>query len=81
MNKNQKGFAPVLIIAVIAVTVVAVYFLLTQNGKITTPADNSNYSAIQSAGDLSNAASDLDNIDINQVDMELDQLNSDASSF
>ncbi len=83
MNKNQKGFAPILIIAIIAVVAVAGYFFLSQKGKYatTTPSSNGSYSAIQNSSDLDTAANDLDNTDINQADTELNQLNSDASSF
>ena len=82
MNKNQKGFAPILIIAISAVVAIAGYFVLSQKGKYTaSPSSNGSYPAIQGSSDLNTAANDLDNTDTNQVDTELDQLGSDASSF
>ncbi len=82
MNKNQKGFAPLLIIAVIAIVAIAGYFFLTQKGNYTaTPSGTGSSSAIQNSSDLDTAANDLDNTDTNQVDTELNQINSDASAF
>ena len=95
MNKNQKGFAPILILAVIAIITVAGYFFFVQRGNIaTTPSNtantqyqqqyqqaNQNVPAIQSSGDLNTAANDLDNTDIGQVNTELNQLGSDVSAF
>lgn len=82
MNKNQKGFAPILILAVITIVAVAGYFLFTKNGKYTTTTTtNQSYSAIQSDSDLSKASNDLDGSDTTQVDTELNQLSADASAF
>ncbi len=82
MNKNQKGFVPILILAVIAIVAVVGYFLFTKSSKYaTTPITNQNYSAIQSDNDLNKATSDLDGADTAQVDTELNQLNSDTSAF
>ena len=82
MKTNQKGIAPILIIAIIAIVTVAGYFLLTQKGKYTaTPSSNESSSAIQNSSDLNTAESDLNNTDINQVDIELNQLSSDTLAF
>lgn len=81
MNKDQKGFAPMLILVVVAIVAVAGYLLLTKNGKYTTPTTNQSYSTIQSDSDLNKAAIDLENTDTKQVDTELNQLSSDTSAF
>ncbi|MBI3385570.1 hypothetical protein HY031_00630 [Candidatus Gottesmanbacteria bacterium] len=82
MKKNQKGFTPILIIAIIAIVAVAGYFFLTKKGTyIATPSGNGSSTAIQNSSGLNNAENDLDNADINQVDTELNQLSSDTSSF
>lgn len=82
MNTNQKDSTLVLMIAIIAVVAIAGYFLFTKNGKSTiTTSTNQSYSAIQSDNDLNKASSDLDNTDTTQVNSELNQLSSDASTF
>lgn len=85
MKNNQKGFAPILIIAIIAVVAVVGYFLFVQRGNIATaPSSNTastQYQKIQNDNDLNTASSDLDNIDTSQIDTQLNQLSSDTSSF
>lgn len=86
MNKNQKGFAPILTLVVIAVVAIAGY-LFFAGTTANTPSQqqnqqaNQNVPAIQNSSDLNTAANDLDNIDTGQIDTELNQLNSDASTF
>lgn len=84
MKRNQKGLSliPTVIIVAIVVVVVAV-FLSTQKGglPIGTPQTSQNIPAIQDASGLNRVASELDNTDLNAVDKELDQLNTDTSTF
>lgn len=86
MNKNQKGFAPILTLVVIAIVAVASYLFFagtTANAPYQQQNQqaNQNVPAIQNSGDLNTAANDLDNTDTGQIDTELNQLNSDASTF
>lgn len=84
MKNNQKGFAPILIIAIIAVVAVAGYFLFVQRKNIaTTPSNTAStqYQKIQNNNDLNTVANDLDNTDTGQIDTQLNQLSSDSSSF
>lgn len=84
MKNNQKGFAPILIVAIIAIVAIAGYFLFVQRGNIaTTPSNTAStqYQKIQNDSDLNTAASDLDNTDTSQIDTQLNQLSSDASTF
>ena len=88
MKTNQKGFAAVLIIiAVVAVIAVAAVFLLTQKGGLSTfvgtgPQQTAqNVPAINNPSDLNAASSNLDNTDTTQLDKEMNQLNTDISSF
>jgi len=78
MYKNQKG-STLLILAILAFVVVAGYFLLT-NSKYLKPTTNP-YSAIQDNNGLSQASRDLDSADTNEMNTELNQLNSEASAF
>jgi hypothetical protein len=78
MNKNQKGLAPILILAIIAV-VIAGYFFFVQKSNLTT--SNTQYQPIENADDLTAADNELNNADTNQVDIELNQLSFDASAF
>ena len=95
MKNNQKGFAPILILAIVAVVAVAGYFLFVKGGNLATnPSStantqyqqqyqqaNQNVPAVQNSSDLNTAANDLDNTDTGQVDTQLNQLSSDASAF
>ncbi|MBI3397377.1 hypothetical protein HY045_02785 [Candidatus Woesebacteria bacterium] len=89
MKTNQKGFAAVLIIvAVVAVIAVAAVFLLTQKGAglstfvgTGTQKTAQNVPAINNPSGLDTASSNLDNADTAQLDKELNQLNTDTSSF
>jgi len=88
MKRNKKGLSPILVIVIIAVLVVAVVVLLsTRKGgwsgfeKTGTQQTTQNVPAIQNANDLNTTASELDNTDLNAVDKELNQLDSDALKF
>ncbi|MCX6725942.1 MAG: hypothetical protein NT052_01315 [Candidatus Shapirobacteria bacterium] len=95
MKNNQKGFTLILIIAIIFFAAVAGYFFFVQRGNITTTPSNTantqyqqqyqqanqNVPAIQTNSDLNTAANDLDNTDTSQIDTQLNQLSSDASTF
>lgn len=82
MNKNKKGFSPLIVIIILAAIAVGSYALITQQNKYAaTPSGTSTYPAIQNNSELDSAATDLDNTDTNQVDTELNQLNSDTSTF
>ena len=78
-DKKQKGFSPILAIVIIVLLAIAGYFWYIQNYK--SPSSNDGYSAIQNSSDLANAENDLDSVDVSQVDTELNQLDSDASTF
>jgi hypothetical protein len=83
MNKNQKGFAPILILAVISVLVIAGYFFVQRRNLTTIPSNSAGtqFQRIQNDNDLTKADNELNNTDTNQVDIELNQLSSDASAF
>lgn len=84
MKNNQKGLAPILLIATIAVIAVAGYFLFVKKGNIATTPSNTTGTQnqqIQNDSELNAAASDLDNTDTGQVDTQLNQLSSEASAF
>lgn len=86
--RKQKGFSPIIaIIAVGVVVVIIALFLSTQKGNLPTPEragtqkTTQGVPAIQNTNGLNAAASALDNTDLNQLDKELNQLDSDASTF
>lgn len=84
MKNNQKGFAPILLIAIIAVVAVTGYFLFVKKGNIDiTPSNTATTQnqQIQNDNDLNAAANDLDNTDTGQIDTQLNQLSSEASAF
>ena len=87
-TRNQKGFSPIFAIVIVGVVIVIIaLFLTTQTGSlpIFEKAGNQqvgqNVPSIQSSNDLNKVASDLDNTDMSQFDKELNQLDSDISSF
>ncbi len=83
-RRNQKGLSLILaVIIVVVVVIVVAVFLSTQKGGLPTGTQQTsqNIPAIQDAGGLNSAASELDNTDLNAVDKELNQLDSDASTF
>lgn len=79
-TRNQKGFAPLLIVALVAVIVIVVVFFVTQKGA-TTQQTAQNIPAIKNSSDLNTVSSDLDSTDINQLDKEMGQLETDTSGF
>lgn len=83
MKRNQKGFSPILAIIIVVVIVVVAVFLSAQKGGLPTGTQQTsqNIPVIQDAGGLNSVASELDNTDLNAVDKELNQLNSDTSTF
>ena len=84
MKNNQKGFAPILLIAIIAVVAVTGYLLFVNKGNIAITPSNTvttQNQQIQNDNDLNAAANDLDNTDTGQIDTQLNQLNSEASAF
>jgi predicted PurR-regulated permease PerM len=84
MRKKQKGLSLILLItAVIAVIVVAgIIFLKKQsNTELNQQIPQGSQSSIQNSNDLNAASTDLDNTDIDSLDNELNQVNSDASTF
>lgn len=84
MKRNQKGLSSILAIIVVAVVVIVVaVFFSTQKGSLPTETKQTsqNISAIQDTSGLNSAASELDNTDLNAVDKELNQLDSDTSTF
>lgn len=84
MKRNQKGLSPILAVIIVAVVVIAVaVFLSTQKGGLPTGTQQTsqNIPAIQNAGGLNTVSSELDNTDLNIVDKELNQLDSDTSTF
>ncbi len=93
--KKQKGLNPVIAIiglVVIAIIIVAV-FLSAQKTQQTTQVSSpsltltptstptSNVPAIQNPSDLNAATADLDKTDLNDIDKQLNQLDTDASTF
>lgn len=76
-KKNQKGFAPLLVIVVLAIVAAAVLYL-NQN-KIGTQQTAQNTPVIQNSDDLTSVSSDLDNTNTNELDTELNQISADAS--
>lgn len=84
MKRNQKGLSPILAVIIVAVVVIIVaVFLSTQKGGLPTGAQQTtqNVPVIQDASGLNTVASELDNTDLNAVDKELNQLDSDTSTF
>ena len=84
MKRSQKGLSPILvIIAVVIVIVAVVVFLSTQKGGLPTGTGQTsqNIPAIQDANGLNTVTSELDNTDLNAVDKELNQLDTDNSTF
>lgn len=84
MKRNKKGLSPILAVVIVAVVVIAtVVFFSTQKGGLPTGTQQTsqNVPVIQDAGGLNTVASELDNTDLNAVDKELNQLDSDASTF
>ena len=82
MNK-QKGNSLLIVIVVVALAVVAVVWFLKNNYKglaERTPQETS-APAITNKAELNTASSDLDGTDVNSMDKELDQLNTDSLSF
>lgn len=87
-TRNQKGFSPIIAVVIVGVVVAIIaLFLTTQKRglptfeKTGTQQTTQNVPAIQDAGGLDNVASDLDNTDLNAIDKELNQLDSDTSTF
>ncbi len=81
--KSQKGFIQVLLIlGIVAALAVAGFVLYTQKKNILTavPAQTT-VAPIQNANDLNSAAASLDSTDTTQLDTQLNQLNSSASTF
>ena len=83
MKENQKRMSLVLAgIAAMAVVAVAVFFWVQKRGLPTgTQQTTQNVQVIQDAGGLNSVASELDETDLNAVDQELNQLDSEASAF
>mgnify|MGYP001574176327 CR=1 FL=1 len=86
-TENQKGFSPIpVIIVVVGVIIVLVaVFLFTQKAGLPALVEikqpTQAVPAIQSASDLNNVSSDLDDADMGQFDKELNQLDTDAATF
>lgn len=85
---KRKGFNPIIaLIAVGVAVVIIVLFLLTQKGGLPAPEKpgtqrtTQSVPAIQNANDLNAVASELDNTDLDGLDGELNQLDTDASTF
>lgn len=70
-----------LVVVVIAIVALVGYSLFIKNGNLLTRQVNQNFPAIQNGSDLDKTANDLDNTSTGQIDTELNQLNSDASTF
>ena len=83
MKRNQRGSSLILAIVAVVIVVAAAVFFLTQKGSlpIGTQQTNQNVPVIQDANGLNTISSELDNTDLNAVDKELNQLDSDASTF
>lgn len=84
MKKNQKGLSLILaVIAVAIVVIVAMVFFLTQKGSLSTGIQptSQNVPAIQDTDGLNNTASELDNTNLDEMDAELNRLDSDTSTF
>ncbi len=84
MRKKQKGFSLILAIAAVAiVVVVAVVFFSTQKRGLPTGTQQTTQSvpAIQDISGLNAVASELDSTNVDEIDTELNQLDTDASTF
>lgn len=86
MKKTQKGLSPILAVIIVGIVVIAaVVFFSTQKGGLPTPTGiqktSQNIPTIQDTSGLNTVASELDNTDLNAVDKELNQLDSDTSTF
>lgn len=79
MTKNQKAFAPVVILLIIAA--VAILVVLYVNRKTYTQPQTYVTPAVENSNDLNAAANDLDNSNFNDVDSGLNQLNKDSSGI
>lgn len=78
MKQNQKGFSPLIILVIIAIIVVLL--VLANKGTNIFPVGQI-IPTIQDRNGLDAAAKDLNSADPNQVDSELNQLNTEASGF
>ena len=81
--KEQKGFSPIIGVAVITVIIIAVALLLLIQKR-----ENNNEAGRKvetqettSALDPATASSDLDKIDTGELDAELNKLDADTSTF
>lgn len=84
MRKNQKGSSStLLIIAVIAVIAVAgIIFLKKQSSTgLNQQIPQGSQSSIQNSNDLDAASTNLDTTNIDSLDNELNQVDSDAFTF
>ncbi|MBI4990594.1 hypothetical protein HZB96_00700 [Candidatus Gottesmanbacteria bacterium] len=81
MKANNKGFSSILIIILIVVVIViAGIYLAAKKGAAPSTVVTSS-APMQTTKDLNNASADLDNADVTGLDTQLNQLDSDASSF
>ncbi len=76
------------IIAVVVIVVIAAVYLLTRGNSVSNPYNQSTANppttqtqGIQNDNDLTAASNDLDNTDLNNVDGDLNQNDTDTSAF
>ncbi len=96
--RNQKGFAQVLVIAVVLlIALIAIFYFVknqggnplsnpltqtsNQSAQETTVTNQASVPAINSPQDLTTASNDLDSTDINGLNTQLNQNDTDASNF
>lgn len=84
MRKNQKGLSSTLLIITV-VAVIAVAGIIFLNKKSSTGLNQQipqgSQSSIQNSNDLNAASINLDNTNIDSLDNELNQVESDTSTF
>lgn len=85
MKKKQENFNMRVLIAALAATIVIIIFSQTLGRKTTqtvVPQNGAQKSSqIQSPNDLNTVSTDLDNTNLDELDTQLNQINTDASSF
>jgi hypothetical protein len=81
-KKQQQGTSKItLIVLVVAVVAILTFALSKKDATTSLPATQPTSTTISSDSDLMNASNDLDSTDVDGLDNELNQNDSDAASF
>jgi hypothetical protein len=80
--KNQKGNTMLIVLIFVALVLVGGYFFLNRGAPSNNqPSSQQQSNAIQNDSGLMSASNDLDSTNVDGIDTELNQNDTDASSF